>query len=868
MGEVYRARDTRLDRIVAVKVLSDALSGSSDLRERFDREARAVAALNHPHICTLHDVGHEGGVDFLVMEYVDGETVADRLKTGPLPIAEVLRYGMQIADALDRAHRAGIIHRDLKPGNVMLTKSGAKLLDFGLAKHAAPHAAAGVTLMPTTPANLTAAGTILGTFQYMAPEQLEGRDADARTDIFAFGTLLYEMATGRKAFDGKTQATLIASILDREPQPVTTVVPAAPPALERVIRIAIAKDPDDRWQTARDMLRELKEAAGVTTSVITTTPATGAITMPTARSSRLPWILAALASILAVAAVVFALRKPEEAPAAISRFVLSSPPKTQFTSNTIVSAAPNGRYLAFTAGAEGSSQLWLRPLESAEAVPVAGTAGGGIAFWSPDSRYLGFFADGKLKKLPISGGPPIVICDAPVVGNNRGGAAWGSKDVIVFQPANEGPLHRVAAGGGASTPATTLDKKDGETAHRYPTFLPDGDHFLFVALPSRSIVLASLSSPERKTLFKADSKPVFARPGYVLFLRQNTLMAQRFDTKRLDVVGDPIAVGQTVRSNPGFGSAAFAVSDNGLLTYGTGLASNSGQVAWVDKNGRATPALEGSFDYRGIALSPDSKQVVSHRHEEPAGGGLWLTDIARGTTSRFTSTNSHDEFPVWSPDGTQIAFASNRDEKRFTLFVKPANGGSDERQIFKGGSDAIPTDWSADGRSLLFMMNNPKTDTDDVWLLPMTGDRTPRQLTNTPFEEAAARFSPDGRYFTYLTNESKRFELYLQSVAPGGGKWQISNTGGAYSYWRRDGKELYYVTLDGIVKAVSIDLRGPAPIIGTARELFRSRSVVRNDGSPLDVDTGGDRFIMVVPVDQTEASVSVVLNWTAAFSTK
>jgi serine/threonine protein kinase/Tol biopolymer transport system component len=866
MGEVYRARDTRLDRTVAIKVVASALAGAPDFRERFDREARAVAALNHPHICTLHDVGHEHGIDFLVMEHLEGENLADRLLRGPLPIADVMRYGIEIADALDKAHRAGIVHRDLKPANIFVTKAGSKLLDFGLAKQAQAAAAGATTMLPTTPANLTAAGTILGTFQYMAPEQLEGNEADARTDIFALGGVLYEMATGRKAFEGKTQASLIASIISREPQPLSAIQPVSPAALERVVRIAMAKDPDDRWQSARDVVRELKEATQVSVSSASVASAP-AVAVPRVRWKRpetLAWAIAALASVAAIGFALAPTWTGSNDHGAVTRFTISAPGKTNFTSNTILSVSPDGRRIVFMAGlANGPSQLWVRPMDAADATPLAGTEGAGIPFWSPDSRHIGFFSDGKLKRMPAGGGPTIVLCDAPVTGANRGGAAWNQADVIVFQPKNDGPLFRVPAAGGVPSQATTLDESRKEIAHRYPTFLPDGKHFLYVAQPGGSIVLSSLDSGDARAIMKADSKPVYVPPGYLLFVRQQVLMAQRFDPKRLELEGEAVPVGQDVRANAAFGSAAFSASNDGVLAYGSGNSVQTSRLEWFDRDGRSSPAVDAPYDYRGIAVSSDATRAIGHRHEQGDTGGLWLTDLRRAATSRFTLTSTHDTHPVWSPDGAKIAFASDRDEKREAIFMKAANGAGGDEQVLKGPMPMRPTDWSPDGKWLAYQVSDPKT-RQDVWLLPLAaGDRTPKPLAATTFDEAAAQFSPDGRYVAYLSNESRRMEIYIQSLASGGGKWQVSTNGGFYPRWPREASELYYLSFDGAMMAVSIDLRGDAPTIAAPRQLFTTRAAVTASGAPFAVTPDGKRFLIAQQPEQVNSTVTVVLNWTA-----
>jgi Tol biopolymer transport system component len=672
------------------------------------------------------------------------------------------------------------------------------------------------------------------------------------------------MATGQKAFEGRTHASLIASIIGHEPAPVSAIQPAVPPALDRVIRIALAKDPDNRWQSTRDIVRELKETTPLSTATrIMSQPAVAASSTRSRRREAAAWGLAALAAVAATTLSLLLIRGRTGDGDPVTRFTVTSPPKTDFSSNSLLAVSPNGRWIVFAAAAGNAPpQLWLRSMDATDAVLLTGTDGAGVPFWSHDSRYIGFFADGKLKKLPVGGGPAIVLCDAPVMGNSRGGAAWSRDDVIVFQPKNDGPLFRVPAAGGVPTQATVLDESRKEIAHRYPTFLPDAKHFLYVAMPGGSIVLGALDSRDTKVLLQADSKPVFGAPGYLLFVRQTVLMAQPFNMARLELEGEAVPVGQQVRVNPGFGSAAFSASDNGVLAYGTGQTVQTSRLEWFDREGRPTPALDGLFDYRALSLSPDGTRAVAHRHEEPVGGGLWLTDLGRAATSRFTLTAAHDSFPVWSPDAARVAFSSDREGQRDAIYVKAANGAGGEQQVLKAPNAVRPADWSFDGRAIVYEQIDPKNSV-DVFLVPLSGDRQPQPVAATSFVEAAPQFSPDGRYVAYTSNEARRFEIYLQSVVPGGGKWQVSTSGGFFSRWRRDGTELYYLSLDSSMMAVPIDLRGSAPVIGVPQRLFPTRAAVTNQGFPFAVAADGKRFLVAQQPEQLNATVTVVLNWTA-----
>ncbi|MGH9316719.1 MAG: protein kinase domain-containing protein, partial [Thermoanaerobaculia bacterium] len=612
----YKAKDTRLDREVAVKVLPAHLSSSEEMRQRFEREARAISQLSHPHICALYDVGSHEGTEYLVMELLEGETLAARIVKGPLPIEQLLRYGIEMADALDKAHRQGIVHRDLKPGNVMLTKSGVKLLDFGLAK-ALPSPPGrgqgeGLTSLPTMAGGqaLTQEGTILGTFQYMAPEQLEGKDADARTDIFAFGATLYEMATGKKAFSGTSQASLISAIMKEDPSPISAVEPASPAALDRVVKTCLAKDPEERWQNAADIKRELKWVAEGSQAGVSGPSATRR-----KNRARLSWGLTAVAVLLAAAAIV----RYDRRSAGFTRPMRSSIDLPEKSALRAAALSPDGSRLVFVArDSSGKNLLWIRPLDSLAVQPLPGTENPSFPFWSPDSRFIGFFADGKLKKINASGGPPQTLFDAPV---NRGGT-WNREGVILFTPVAEGPLYRVSASGGLPTPVTRLDPSRGETSHRWPFFLPDGQHFLYLVASfggpkeKTGIYVGSLDSKEEKLLVRANSSvayaPSFAKAseGYLLFFRERNLLAQPFDAKGLRITGDPFPVAEEIQYFPQVYSALFSVSENGVLLYQARSASGGSQLVWFDRNGKQIGSLGAPGDQANPRISPDGKRVA------------------------------------------------------------------------------------------------------------------------------------------------------------------------------------------------------------------------------------------------------------------
>jgi eukaryotic-like serine/threonine-protein kinase len=706
MGEVYKARDTRLNRTVAIKVLPSHDRGDPDRRRRFEREARSIAALAHPHICVLHDVGQYGDIDFLVMEYLDGETLARRLLGGPLPIDQVLRYAIEIADALDKAHRQGVIHRDLKPGNIMLTKSGVKLLDFGLAK-LRPPVVAGALATPTATDSLTAEGSIFGTLPYMAPEQLDGHDADARTDIFAFGAIVHEMATGQRAFQAEGSAKLIGAILKDTPAPISTMQPLTPPLLDRVVATCLAKDPDDRWQTARDLTRESKWVQETASQTRVTERAD---TPGHRRQGPIGWAIAitGLAVGAVVIASVFAGRTPVPIPA--TRFSVPAPENTTFpfSGGSQVAVSPDGRVLAFIAAKRDEPPtLWVRSLDSTEARQLPGTEGDDQPFWSADGRFIVLRSGpGKLKRIPLSGGPAQMISDVPWY---AGGTS--NRDGTIIFSGLDG-LYRISASGGQPTRITTVDESQQETRHDYPQFLPDGRRFLYLVISERrehaGIYCGSLDSPEKQRVLAELSRAAYSELGYLLFMRGKELLAQRFDERSLEVTGDPVSIAERVGFLPGTGSANFSISETGVLAYGSaGSNPNIAQLVWVDRTGKELNAVGAPGPYSDFALSPDERQVaVARRDPETGTNDIWLLEIARGTMSRLTFDPSNDWTPLWTRDGTRVVFSSNRTGK-FGLYQKAAQGESADQLLLRPTlvkSHALrPEAWSPDGRALIYM---------------------------------------------------------------------------------------------------------------------------------------------------------------------
>jgi serine/threonine protein kinase len=859
MGEVYRARDTRLDRSVAVKILPSHLSNDVEAKQRFDREARTISSLNHPNICTLYDVGHQNGTDYLVMEYLEGQTLADRLCKGPLPIEQVLRYAADICDGLEKAHRCGVVHRDLKPGNIMLTKSGAKLMDFGLAKASVGNAvaASGLTATSATPPGshpLTAQGTVVGTFQYMSPEQIEGKPADARSDIFALGAVLYELVTGKRAFEGKTAASAMAAVLERDPPPICSVQPMAPPALERLVKICLAKDPDERWQTAHDVklqLRHIAEGASQITSSAVVIPARK-------RVKPLPWIVAALCAALA-AVMFFLFNEANHQQLPVLRVEISPPDKMQFNLSgdhggpAVIS--PDGRYLVFSAYSSNGPQLFLRALDSTTPDPLPGTEGATFPFWSPDSRSIGFFTDDKLKRIEVSGGTPVTICDSTL---GRGGS-WGPDGTIIAALSYNAGISKVPASGGTPTPVTTLDNVI-YSSHRWPWFLPDGKHFLYVAVkhnaptsPDTAVFFASIDGKENRLILRTLSNAIYAS-GRLLFQRENSLVAREFDPSSGKFSGEFQTLSENVQFDAGLWRMNLSASDNGMLTYASGTSSGTEMLTWYDRGGKKLGTVGERGDFFDLDLSPDEKHLAT-TELNTATATIWVHDLANNRKTRLTFSGGAHLTPLWSPDGKQIAFTSNQ---QTAIAVKTLGNGAPDQTLLSSPKPIFQaiSDWSHDGRYLMYEQGSGFNT--DLWVLPLFGERKPFEYT-----KAASRgtFSPDGRWVAYVGQESGRPEIFVAPFPWTGTKWQVSNGGGASPRWRADGKELFYFDLNGI-RAVEVESSGAAFQAGNSELLFRlpMRGIIAREYSP---SKDGQRFIAISPSEGASQSLTLDQNWPA-----
>ena len=880
MGEVYRARDTRLDRTVAIKVLPSHLSSSPELKQRMEREAKAISALQHANICTLHDIGSQDGTNFLVMEYLEGQTLAERLVKGALPIEQVLKIGTEIAEALEKAHQHGIIHRDLKPANIMLTKAGAKLMDFGLAKPEMGVISRAIgPLTPSTPtmnlASLTAAvspltqkGSIVGTFQYMAPELLQGREADARSDLFSFGCVLYEMVTGRRAFEGKSQLSVFTSILEKDPEPITASQPLAPPMLDRVVRACLAKDPADRFQSAHDVAMDLRWVAD-------------SVTVESAKPSRqfrksfAAWAAAFLLALIALAG--FLGYRWARASAELISIHAEIPPPDKFSMDTTGDAggmpvlSPQGDRIAFVAHSGETKLLWIRSLSSDSAQALDGTAGAAHPFWSPDGRFIGFFAGGKLMKIAATGGPIATLADAP---NSRGGS-WSADDVLVFASDFTGPLTKVSAQGGTAEPATVIDRSK-HTTERWPWCLPDGKHFIFLATShtggdpkQNGIYFGSFDSKETHLVLATDSAAQYAS-GYLLYRASTALVAQPFDPQKGILSGSPIPLVANLRDDVGVWRSIFAVSQNGLLVYQLGSSDSAkSHLVVFDRSGKTLADYDpqennarnarGLLGVRDVRLSPDNKRVAF-----ASGNGIWTLDLERQTKTRITFDEQVVQEPAWSPDGKSLIFSVlvAGGGGNVEIRSKSSDGSGAEKKLVEQNNYHSPS-WSPDGKYVTYLWGEGEKMV-SLWIRPANGEGKAVAAVQPPSAQSnlsAYRISPDSHWVAYASDESGQQDVYITTFPEGKGKWRVSSHSGAYPAWSGNGRELFFKNLSDNILVCTVTPKGSEVEVGAPQRLFHAASP--GIGVAFDVSSDGKRLLVNHAEEEAQVPLQLVTNWPA-----
>ncbi|HTW59845.1 MAG TPA: protein kinase [Terriglobales bacterium] len=865
MGEVYRAKDTRLDRIVAIKILPTHLSSNPEFKQRFEREARAISSLNHPHICHLYDVGSQDGTDFLVMEFLDGETLAERLRRGALPFPELLKIGMEVAEALEVAHRAGIVHRDFKPGNVMLTKSGTKLMDFGLAKPnlagapgsgSAPLLSAARTMSdktmsgPTPVSPLTTAGSIVGTIQYMSPEQIEGKEADARSDIFAFGAVLYEMAMGKRAFEGKSQISVASAILEKDLDPISASKPSTPPAFDYLVDACLAKDREERFQSAHDVRLQLK--------AIAQSPPPAAVTQSAAGTVGPRLLSMGAAVLLAVAVIIFYLSQRANAPALSVRAYIPPPPQTTFRASGFdagpVVVSPDGKILAFSAvDDKGHTNLWLRPLDAQQATMLAGTEDAAMPFWSPDSRYLAFIADRKLKTISVSGGDAQTLTDDVY----SDGGAWSPAGVILFCKQNFGPISQIAASGGQVSVATRLNQN--ELAHNDPFFLPDGKHFLYVSSqiggPSH-IKVGVLGKPEQDgNVIGTGAHAAFAS-DHLLFVRDGHIQAQPFNSRTFALSGDPQTIGE---------ARTFSVSQNGVLAYHESSAES--ELKLFDRSGNLIGTPGPPAVYSDPRFSPDGKSIaVTIWDPRSSADDIWIFPVAGGQPIRVTF-GPDDFWPVWSPDGKQIAYGVHENGK-LSIRRRSLDGSQPEEVLYQNDAyiNGSPIDWSPDGQYLSIDLES-KIGIFSNWILPLTGDGKTgdRKLFQPPaaahmtVSEYDGRFSSEGRWLAYFSYETGRPEIYVVPFGAGA-KTQVSTTGGWNTLFGRN-HELFFVTMGNRLMAAHT-VAQPSFHVTSIEPLFQL-DLPNFTGISYDVSPDAKQFVVQTADHTKSTSITLLTNWPA-----
>ena len=870
MGEVYRARDIKLGRDVAVKVLPSTLSADADRLHRFEQEACAAGALNHPNILVIHHIDTHDGAPYIVSELLEGETLRQRMSGTMLAQRRVIDYACQIAHGLAAAHEKGIVHRDLKPDNIFLTKDGrVKILDFGLAKLTQPDGSQSQTEIPTRRVE-TNPGMVMGTVGYMSPEQVRGIPVDHRSDIFSFGAILYEMLSGRRAFHGESAADAMSAILKEDPPDLSETNHNISPLLERLVNHCLEKHPESRFHSARDLAFALEALSGSAPVSNQTLTAIAASPARTKIFKHLPWIVAGtlLLALLVTLPLAISLFRQTPARANVIRASINQPENASFLPRSQFAVSPDGLRIVFVVRPPGGRQLlWIRSLGALTAQPLAGTEDATFPFWSADSRFIGFFAQSKLKKIEASGGPPQTLCDAP---NGRGGT-WNRDGVIVFAPDNYRPLYRVSAAGGAPVAITKLDDSKLQATHRWPWFLPDGRHFLYRSGTTSSasqkenngIYLGSLDSDLQRLILRVDTMPAYAS-GYLLFVRETTLMAQPFDDKTFQLTGDVLPITERVQVDFVLSRAVFSVSENGVLVSQSGstvLADR--QLLWYERDGKQTTEVGEPSLYAQIQLSPNGERLATGIFDLQAGSPeIWIYELSRNVPLRFTFDPDFDANPIWSPDGSRIVWRSNR-KSHYDLYHKVSSGAGSDEILLESEENKTATSWSADGRFISYTNTNIKGNTqNDIWILPMFGDHKTFPFLQTPANEVDAQFSPDGRWIAYVSDESGTNQVYIAPFPAAGGKWQISRSGGTEPRWRGDGKEIFFLSFDNKLMVVALNPKESTLEVANAEPLFEVHPA-NPPGYHYDVTSNGKRFLVDTTKEGSSAPLALVVNWTA-----